>query len=247
MQKGRSYLHAVQEEQSWTWHLPSQETLARRWGSGLEWRGQQKFTVGTSRVVSGKGGAKQSIDNLSSIQGSACVLQSSSKVVGSNNIDNGALSNSCEKASQFQGKPLEKVLVLEIFAGTGRLTAALRDRGFTSMAIDKDPSRSKQVHIVQYDLVEEARRNSLLQLIDKEGPSILRAHFAPSCGTASRSRERPLKKFEAMGFSVPKPLRSDAFPLGLPNLQGLDREKVSIANETYKAMIEWPKGVCNGA
>ncbi len=84
-------------------------------------------TVGTSRVVSGKGGAKQSIDNLSSIQGSACVLQSSSKVVGSNNIDNGALSNSCEKASQFQGKPLEKIVVLEIFAGAGRLTAALRD------------------------------------------------------------------------------------------------------------------------
>ena len=60
----------------------------------------------------------------------------------------GALSNSCDKAGQFQGKPLEKILVLEIFAGAGRLTAALRDKGFTSMAIDKDPSRSKQVHIV---------------------------------------------------------------------------------------------------
>ena len=106
------------------------------------------------------------------------------------------------------------------------------------MAIDKDPSRSMQVHIVQYDLVDEAQRNSLLQLIDKEGPSIVWAHFAPSCGAASRSRERPLKKFEEMGFSIPKPLRSAAFPLGLPNLQGLDREKVIIANETYKAMIE---------
>ncbi len=106
------------------------------------------------------------------------------------------------------------------------------------MAIDKDPSRSKQVHIVQYDLVDEAQRNSLLQLIDKEGPSILWAHFAPSCGTASRSRERPLKKFEDMGFNIPKPLRSDAFPLELPNLQGLDREKVLIGNETYKAMVE---------
>ena len=166
------------------------------------------------------------------------VSQKSKDVGCSNNIDNGALSNSCDKAGQFQGKPLEKILVFQIFAGTGRLSAALRDKGFTSMAIDKDPSRSKQVHIVQYDLVDEAQRNSSLQLIDKEGLSILWAHFAPSCGTASRSRERPLKKFEKMGFSIPKPLRSDAFPLGLPNLQGLDREKVIIANETYKAMIE---------
>ena len=229
--KGHSYLHAVQEEQSWTYLAPAESRnadtmLGKRPRVARPTKVSRAHdpgsTVGTSRVVSGKGGAKQSADNLSSIQGSACVLQSSSKVVGSNNIDNGALSNSCEKWSQFQGKPLEKILVLEIFAGTGRLTAALRDRGFTSMAIDKDPSRSKQAHIVQYDLVDEAQRNSLLQLIDKEGPSILRAHFAPSCGTASRSRERPLKKFEAMGFSVPKPLRSHAFLLGLPNLQGLD-------------------------
>ena len=47
-----------------------------------------------------------------------------------------------------------------------------------------------------------------------------------------------MKKFEEMGFNIPKPVRSDAFPLGLPNLQGLDREKVIIANDTYKAMIE---------
>ena len=194
-------------------------------------------TVDSSRVSSGNGGAIQSIDNLS-IQGSACVSQTSEEVICSNNIDNGALSNSCEKAGQFQGKPLEKILVLEIFAGAGRLAVALSDKGFTSMAIDKDPSRCKQVHIVQYDLVDEAQRNSLLQLIDKEGLSILWAHFAPSCGTASRSRERPSRKFEEMGFSIPKPLRSDAFPLGLPNLQGLDREKVITTNDTYKAMIE---------
>ena len=143
-------------------------------------------TMDTSRVFSGNGGAKQSIDNLSSMQGNACVSQTSNDVGRSNNIDNGASSNSCDKAGQFQGKPLEKILVLEIFAGTGRLTAALGDKGFTSMAIDKDPSRSKQVHIVQYDLVDEAQRNSLLQLIDKEDPCILWAHFAPSCGTASR-------------------------------------------------------------
>ena len=80
-------------------------------------------TVDTPRVFSGSGGAKQSIDNFSEIQGSACVSQPSSRLGRSNNIDTGALSNSCDKAGRFQGKPLEKILVLEIFAGTGRLTA----------------------------------------------------------------------------------------------------------------------------
>ena len=87
-------------------------------------------------------------------------------------------------------------------------------------------------------VVPESLRLSTCGFSMKMARSKTRAHFAPSCGTASRSRERPLKKFENMGFNFPKPLRSDAFPLGLPNLEGLDKEKVLIANQTYKAMIE---------
>ncbi len=53
---------------------------------------------------------------------------------------------------RFQDADIEKILVVEVFAGTGRLTSALRDEGFRTLAIDKDKTRSKQVHIVQYDL-----------------------------------------------------------------------------------------------
>lgn len=139
---------------------------------------------------------------------------------------------------RFQDVDISKILVIEVFAGTGRLTSALRDRGFRTMAIDKDKSRSKQVHIVQYDLEKPHQLAALLSLLEKERDAVLWVHFAPSCGTASRSRERPLRHLERQGFEVPKPLRSDEHPLGLPGLFGKDLAKVLSANETYNAMLK---------
>ena len=139
---------------------------------------------------------------------------------------------------RFQDVDISRILVIEVFAGTGRLTSALRDRGFRTMAVDKDKSRSKQVHIVQYDLEKPHQLDALLQVLEKEKDCILWVHFAPSCGTASRSRERPLKHLERQGFEVPKPLRSDQHPLGVPGLVGRDLAKVLSANATYTAMLK---------
>ena len=58
-------------------------------------------------------------------------------------------------------------------------------------------------------------------------------HFAPSCGTASRARERPLKSWERKGYRVPKPLRSDHFSLGVAGLKGIDKHCTETANITY--------------
>ena len=138
----------------------------------------------------------------------------------------------------FQDVDISKILVIEVFAGTGRLTSALRDRGFRTMAIDRDKSRSKQVQIVQYDLEKPHQLDALLSLLEKERDAVLWVHFAPSCGTASRSRERPLRHLEKQGFAVPKPLRSDEHPLGLPGLFGKDLAKVLSANATYRAMLK---------
>ena len=59
---------------------------------------------------------------------------------------------------------------------------------------------------------------------------ILWAHFAPSCGTASRARGSPLPK---LGVKVPQPLRSDAQPMGIDGLTDLDKIKAETANITY--------------
>ena len=51
----------------------------------------------------------------------------------------------------FSGVSLDEVIVLEVFAGTARLTRAIRDAGLSAMAIDKDKTRTQSVHIAQYD------------------------------------------------------------------------------------------------
>ncbi len=160
---------------------------------------------------------------------------SSSRSTGSTNIAGHSFAENSSK--KFQDVDIQKILVVEGFAGTGRLTSALRDKGFKTMAVDTDRSRTKQVHIVQYDLEDRFHLEALLQLLDKERQSILWVHFAPSCGTASRSRERPLKHLEKLGFDVPKPLRSNQHPMGAPGLSGKDLAKVLSANATYEAML----------
>ena len=123
----------------------------------------------------------------------------------------------------FCGRSLDEVMVLEIFAGTARLTRAIRDIGMAAMAVDKDSTRAQSVHVACYDLNDPDQLQALCDFILKHHHQILWAHFAPSCGTASRARGRPLPKLAKMGIKVPQPLRSDKQPLGLDGLAGTDK------------------------
>ena len=137
----------------------------------------------------------------------------------------------CQKP--FSSLSLNEVLVLEIFAGSARLTAAVRDAGMQGIAVDYDKTRSSGPHIAVYDLNDPSQFESLVEFIKLEKHRIVWVHFAPSCGTASRARERPLKSWERKGYRVPKPLRSDQFPLGVPGLKGIDKHRTETANITY--------------
>ena len=80
--------------------------------------------------------------------------------------------------------------MLEVFAGTARLTRSVRDAGLGAMAIDKDRSRRAQsVHVAQYDLNVPDQLQALCDFT-KVG-----AH--------------------GMGIKVSKPLRSDHQPGGI--------------------------------
>ena len=133
----------------------------------------------------------------------------------------------------FCGRSLDEVMVLEIFAGSARLTRAIRDIGMAAMAVDKDSTRAQSVHVACYDLNDPDQLQALCDFISKHHHQILWAHFAPSCGTASRARGRPLPKLAKMGIKVPQPLRSDEQPLGLDGLAGTDKIKAETANITY--------------
>ena len=96
-----------------------------------------------------------------------------------------------------------------------------------------DKSRSSGPHIALYDLNDQSQFDALVEFIRLEKHRIIWVHFAPSCGTASRARERPLKALEKQGYRLPKPLRSHEFPLGVPGLKGTDKYRTETANITY--------------
>ena len=116
---------------------------------------------------------------------------------------------------------------MEIFAGTSRLTAAVRQLGLRdSFGIDHVVSDRLVAPIVQLDL-SIPENFSFLQDIIRE-PGCIYVHFAPPCGTASRARF-----IKRRGRHNPPVLRTDDHPNGLPHLSPLHAAKVAAANLLY--------------
>ena len=144
--------------------------------------------------------------------------------------------------SRFSGRPISDLLIIEVFAGTARLSITAREAGFRSLSVDKTCDRCTSAHIAIFDLTRREDVESLKQIISEERFNIVWIHFAPACGTCSRAREKQLPSLEAQGISVPKPLRSDEEPLGFSWLSGVDKIRVDAANLTYLhtcELIEW--------
>ena len=129
-------------------------------------------------------------------------------------------------------------MIVEIFAGTARVTAELKKIGMVS-AFGTDHIRHRQAasQVVIADLTTQDGTNLLMQWL--ADPHIVGIFMAPPCGTASRARSIPLKRKTP---GDPKPLRSDRYPNGLPWLLFTDRVKVSKANKLYfltARLVQW--------
>ena len=117
--------------------------------------------------------------------------------------------------------------MIEVFAGIAILCATSKAAGLqNSIAVDKLRKRNCRCSIFQLDLVNRQDQAILEQWVDS--PLLLWIHLAPVCGTASRARE--IRRFS----NDPKPLRSDAFPEGLPNLSEEHQRRLRIANELFE-------------
>ena len=81
-------------------------------------------------------------------------------------------------------------LVVEIFSGSCRLSKACRRFGLRALPIDKDPKRAENCAVANYDLSDPQQYATLVEVLTAERESIVHAHCAPSCGTASRARGR---------------------------------------------------------
>ena len=116
---------------------------------------------------------------------------------------------------------------IEIFSGSGRLTATLRMCGLKeSYGIDHLVSKHVRSPTLKLDLNTEDGRAVLFQLL--EDPDLCYVHLAPPCGTASRARD--LRRRE--GYDPPQ-LRTEWKPDGLDNLPPVLAKRVQLANSLY--------------
>ena len=123
--------------------------------------------------------------------------------------------------------------MLEIFAGSCRLSKACRGLGLEAVAVDHTSQRSENFPIFHADLTNDEDVRRVIEYVDVEAGNLLHAHFAPACGTASRARGRPIPGEDPS--KGPQPLRSEAYPDGLPNLPPNQQERVDKANKCYAA------------
>ena len=136
----------------------------------------------------------------------------------------------------FSGMELQDLLVVEICAGTARLTKTVRKRGRRGLAIDKTKDRGCGTEIMVLDLTVEQDVLLLLQIITIEGSRIALVFISPPCGTASKARERPIKSSLLAGRNQPLPLRTKDKPDQKDGLCNTDKVKIELANQLYDAV-----------
>ena len=94
--------------------------------------------------------------------------------------------------------------------------------------------------IVVADLCTHEGVSLLWQWLAQE--NVVAIFLAPPCGSASRARRIPLKRFLGKNSHGPLPLRDDLYPNGKPGLSFRDRQRISLANKLYhltSQLVEW--------
>ena len=110
------------------------------------------------------------------------------------------------------------------------LSRCFQEVGFDIMAVDHTHNRFHPLaHICTLDLTLKSSWE-FLEYVVRNFP-VCFVHAAPPCDTCSRAREINLG-----GSSQPRPLRSEDFPHGLPDLSVEEQARVDSANLIYKQL-----------
>ena len=124
----------------------------------------------------------------------------------------------------MEHKHLQDCLVIEIFAGTGGITAWIRRLGMTSsFGIDSMKFNHPKSPIVILDLLTPEGERLLWHYLHND--RAIGIWIAPPCGTSSKARQ--------IANGGPPPLRSDLRPDGLEGLSIQDSDRVEKANMLY--------------
>ncbi|CAE7233215.1 unnamed protein product [Symbiodinium sp. CCMP2592] len=150
----------------------------------------------------------------------------------------GALEPLLSKVSaKVKGVPLDNLMFLDVFCGTGGLCASIRQLGMKlSVGLDRHAQRGCKCPVVSLDLTKPGSRAILHDLLKQ--PNVVACHLSPPVTTSCASLHGP----RSGGF------RNAAHPEGLPGLQGIDLELVQGANTLFAMCAEvwhfcWSHGV----
>ena len=103
----------------------------------------------------------------------------------SEELDKGHTREPPHRIRNFNGMSLEDLFVIEIRAGSARLSRAAHQCGFLTMAVDQSTARTCGPPICVFDLTDADDLTHLVQFMEESADSILAIWIAPSCGTCS--------------------------------------------------------------
>lgn len=122
---------------------------------------------------------------------------------------------------------------VELFSGSGQLSAAMEKRGFSIFPVDHEfNSHKTAVATISFNLQDTNNQKLVEDMLLQVRPAAI--HLGLPCGTCSRARERPLPQHPKDQFSDPPPLRDAQHLLGFKHLTGTQATKVQTANDLYK-------------
>lgn len=152
-----------------------------------------------------------------------------------NNVDNQSQLHDVSRTIESDDHGTEQGLAfIEICAGSAKLSAAARERGIRSVAVDHQANKHTTHHAISfYDLTSPKAQTNLMEALEGDIPGAI--HVAPPCRTCSRAREKP---FPGLGDLAPKPLRDERYPFGYPWLTGTERARVLQSNLLYAFVVQ---------
>lgn len=133
--------------------------------------------------------------------------------------------------------PTTKPIFWEIFAGCSKLSYCMQLANFQAVPVDHDDNEHLScLPQLLLDLRDVEAQHFLLQKFHSERPVCI--HVAMPCGTGSRARDKPVAAaLKNRGAPEPPPLRSAAFPLGIPGLSHYHQAKVASANRLLEFVV----------
>ena len=125
-----------------------------------------------------------------------------------------------------------QAVVIEMFCGSARVTAALKQLGaHSSFGVDHHTKNSVS-SVRNIDLSCPSGQHLFMQYL--ASPLVVGIFIAPPCGTCSMARYIQLRDAKGRPIPGPPPLRSKLFPNGLPYLSPRNRYRVTQANKLYE-------------